>query len=192
MSFGESMILADSELKKFVTRYVEFFDPANIANAHIDVRLAPTIYMENNGSIIKGLDRATYQCVSSGKHASIGIIDLAEVDRCENVDSDSVLGLDNLYVKNDMPHDGGYIMGPGEFLLGVTMEKFTIPKNMRGLFTLRSRFAKRGLEQSTSITLHGGWSGHLILELKNFYQSIGLRLRPGIKIGQIEFASCGK
>jgi deoxycytidine triphosphate deaminase len=79
------------------------------------------------------------------------------------------------------------IIAPGQFVLAETLERISMPKNVKGVFTLRSWVAKSGLDQAVSITLKPGWSGHLVMELRNNLQHSSLCLRPKASIGQIEF-----
>jgi dCTP deaminase len=77
-------------------------------------------------------------------------------------------------------------LSAGEFCKMQTAETFTMPNDIAGMFTLRSFAAQAGLEQSTSVWLKPGWTGKLILELKNF-QAFPIRLQPGLYIGQVCF-----
>jgi deoxycytidine triphosphate deaminase len=83
-----------------------------------------------------------------------------------------------------------YTLKPGEFIKARLKETFTIPHDIMGVFTLRSKVAQFGLEQSTSIFLKPDWSGQLILELKNQLQHVPIRLIRGSTIGQITFMEC--
>lgn len=86
----------------------------------------------------------------------------------------------------DMPA-GGFVLAPWRFILAETAEHFDMPLNVQGLMTLRSWAAKSGLEQSSSLTLKAGWSGHLILELFNSLAVHDLVLTEGLPIAQIQF-----
>lgn len=55
---------------------------------------------------------------------------------------------------------------PGEFKLGVSLEHFNIPTNLRGVVYNKSSWARKGLDQAQTI-LEPGWSGYLTLELSN-------------------------
>jgi deoxycytidine triphosphate deaminase len=79
------------------------------------------------------------------------------------------------------------LLEPGQFVLAETLEQFTVPKTVKGIFTIRSWAAKSGLDQAVSITLKPNWSGHLIMELRNNLQHNTLCFRPHEAIGQIEF-----
>lgn len=77
------------------------------------------------------------------------------------------------------------ILGPGGFVLGLTKEKITLPENICGLITGRSRFARLGLSiHVTAIFIQPGISNKQVLEIKNV-SKIPLILYPGTRICQI-------
>jgi deoxycytidine triphosphate deaminase len=69
---------------------------------------------------------------------------------------------------------------------------FKIPKNVVGMFTVRSKYAQLGLEQSTSVFMHPGFDRKLILELKNFSERRQIPLVSGESVGQITFFRCSE
>jgi dCTP deaminase len=83
--------------------------------------------------------------------------------------------------------DEGYTLKPGHFMLATTQEYFRMPDDVQGILTLRSWAARSGLEQSSSLTLKPGWSGYLIMELRNNLQRHDLVLTPSVAIAQIQF-----
>lgn len=84
--------------------------------------------------------------------------------------------------------DIGLIIQPGEFFLGHTIEEFHLPDTISADFMLRSSVARAGLEH-----LHAGWAdpgfhgAQLTLEFKNMCRYHRLRLRAGMRIGQLRF-----
>lgn len=61
-----------------------------------------------------------------------------------------------------------FIIEPGEFVLALTHEKITIPKNMIGLVEGRSTYARVGLSMhQTAPWIQPGWSGPIVLEIMN-------------------------
>lgn len=77
------------------------------------------------------------------------------------------------------------ILGPGEFVLGMTKEKITLPENICGWLTGRSRFARLGLSiHITASFIQPGISNKQVLEIKNV-SNIPLILYPGIRVCQI-------
>ncbi|MBM3200617.1 dCTP deaminase [Candidatus Woesearchaeota archaeon] len=77
------------------------------------------------------------------------------------------------------------ILGPDEFVLGITKEKITLPDNICGWLTGRSRFARLGLSiHITASFIQPGISNRQVLEIKNV-SKIPLILYPGTRICQI-------
>lgn len=77
------------------------------------------------------------------------------------------------------------ILGPEEFVLGLTREKLTLPDNICGWLTGRSRFARLGLSiHITASFIQPGVNNKQVLEIKNVSQ-IPLVLYPGVKVCQI-------
>ncbi|MGI9212271.1 MAG: dCTP deaminase domain-containing protein [Methylococcaceae bacterium] len=94
---------------------------------------------------------------------------------------------DRVWIQHTLEHNEPLILQPGQFVLAETHECFKLPKDIKGLFTLRSWAAKSGLDQAVSITLKPRWQGNLIMELRNNLQHISLSLYPLQAIGQVEF-----
>ena len=86
----------------------------------------------------------------------------------------------------------GVILDPNRFVKARLDRVFTIPKDVVGMFTIRSKYAQIGLEQSTSVFMHPGFNNKLILELKNFSQYKSLNLLNGDCVGQITFFRCSE
>lgn len=77
------------------------------------------------------------------------------------------------------------ILQPGEFILGLTKEKITLPDNICAWLTGRSRFARLGLSiHITASFIQPGISNKQVLEIKNV-SKIPLILYPGVRICQI-------
>lgn len=76
---------------------------------------------------------------------------------------------------------------PGDFILAKTREKITLPENICGLLSGRSRFARLGLLiDVTAFFIHPGVSNHQVFEIKNISQNT-IVLTEGLKIAQIIF-----
>lgn len=82
------------------------------------------------------------------------------------------------------------VIEPGQFVKLITQERFFMPCDISGMFTLRSHFARHGLDQAASLMLHPNWEGHLILEVRNNLKKYSIVLKPEDKVGQIHFFSC--
>ena len=84
--------------------------------------------------------------------------------------------------------DRGYLINPDEFILASSCETFNLPDNISAEYKLKSSMARNGLEHLNAGWADAGWSNSkLTLELKNMTQTHRLRIRPGMKIGQMVF-----
>lgn len=82
------------------------------------------------------------------------------------------------------------LLCPQETVLGVTMEKITLPNNLCGWLEGRSRFARLGLLIHISAGLiQPGVSNHQVLEITNLSPNV-LTLHAGEKICQLAFQHC--
>ena len=79
------------------------------------------------------------------------------------------------------------ILHPGEFLLGSTLERITLPDDLVARLEGKSSLGRLGLLiHSTAGFVDAGWDGHLTLELSNV-ANLPITIYPGMKIGQISF-----
>jgi dCTP deaminase len=79
---------------------------------------------------------------------------------------------------------------PGETILGVTMEKITLPSDVCGWLEGRSRFARLGLLIHISAGLiQPGVSNRQVLEITNLSPNV-LKLKAGERICQLAFQRC--
>lgn len=79
------------------------------------------------------------------------------------------------------------ILKSGDFILGITKEKITLPENIAGYLSGRSKFARHGLLiHATAPLIHPGVNNKQIFEIKNIGKST-LILHSGLKIGQVAF-----
>ena len=86
-------------------------------------------------------------------------------------------------VKPDEP----FILHPGEFVLGSTLERVSIPDDLVARLEGKSSLGRLGLLiHSTAGYVDPGWDGFLTLELSNV-ANLPITLYPGMKIGQISF-----
>lgn len=80
-----------------------------------------------------------------------------------------------------------FILHPGEFVLGSTIERVTLPTDMVARLEGKSSLGRLGLLiHSTAGFVDAGWDGELTLELSNI-ATLPITLYPGMKIGQISF-----
>lgn len=80
-----------------------------------------------------------------------------------------------------------FLLHPGQFALGSTLETVTIPDDIVARIEGKSSLARYGLLiHSTAGFVDPGWSGKLTLEFSNV-GILGITLRQGMKIGHISF-----
>ena len=78
-----------------------------------------------------------------------------------------------------------FVLHPGEFVLGATLERFTLPDDLAGRLEGKSSLGRLGLlTHSTAGFIDPGFSGHITLELSNV-ANLPITLWPGMKIGQL-------
>ncbi len=83
--------------------------------------------------------------------------------------------------------DDPFILHPGEFVLGATLERVGVPVDLVARLEGKSSLGRLGLLiHSTAGFVDAGFNGQLTLELSNV-ASLPITLYPGMKIGQISF-----
>ena len=81
----------------------------------------------------------------------------------------------------------GFILHPGEFVLGSTYEKGSLPDDIAARLEGKSSLGRLGLlTHSTAGFIDPGFEGHVTLERSNV-ATLPIRLWPGMKIGQLCF-----
>ena len=79
----------------------------------------------------------------------------------------------------------GFVIKPGELIIGRTIESIKMPKNKFGLVTGRSTYSRLGLEiQLTKELKQPGHNGVFPLEIKN-NSPFPIKLYPGTRIAQL-------
>lgn len=83
--------------------------------------------------------------------------------------------------------DGSFIVHPGEFILGSTIEKIKLPNDIAATIEGRSSLGRIGLIiHATAGYIDPGFSGKVTLEMSNI-SNLPIKLYPGMRIGQIAF-----
>jgi dCTP deaminase len=78
-----------------------------------------------------------------------------------------------------------FVLHPGEFVLGSTLEVVSLPDDLAARLEGKSSLGRLGLvTHSTAGFIDPGFSGHVTLELSNL-ANLPITLWPGMKIGQI-------
>lgn len=81
----------------------------------------------------------------------------------------------------------GFVLHPGEFVLGSTLETVTLPDDLAARVEGKSSLGRLGLmTHATAGFVDPGFSGHVTLELSNV-ATLPIMLYPGMKIGQLAF-----
>lgn len=90
--------------------------------------------------------------------------------------------------KEHVMGEGGWVLGPGDFILAQSVEVFNLPDNISAEYKLKSSMARIGLEHMNAGWCDAGWNGSVLtLELKNMCNHHSIRIRPGDSIGQMVF-----
>ena len=85
---------------------------------------------------------------------------------------------------------GGYLLEPGELVLGITLETLTLPDDLCAWLNSRSRFARIGLMSHIAAPfLAPGISNKQILEIFNAGRN-KIRLTPGMRICHVVLEEC--
>ncbi len=80
-----------------------------------------------------------------------------------------------------------FILHPGEFVLGSTLERVRLPDDLVARLEGKSSLGRLGLLiHSTAGFIDPGWDGHVTLELSNV-ANLPITIYVGMKIGQLSF-----
>ena len=104
----------------------------------------------------------------------------------------------SIHTREVVMDEDGYVLEPGEFILASTVEVFHLPAGepsqphlefipaLAAEYKLKSTLARNALGHLLAGWCDPGWSGSVLtLELKNESRYHHLRIRPGMKIGQV-------
>jgi dCTP deaminase len=95
--------------------------------------------------------------------------------------------LENLTELVEIQDGNPFILHPGEFVLGSTVEHIELPEDLVARLEGKSSLGRIGLViHSTAGFVDPGWKGHLTLELSNLAR-LPITLYYSMKIGQISF-----
>ena len=87
----------------------------------------------------------------------------------------------------EIADDQPFILHPGEFVLGSTLERIALPDDLVARLEGKSSLGRLGLLiHSTAGFIDPGWDGHVTLELSNV-ANLPITIYRGMKIGQISF-----
>jgi len=92
---------------------------------------------------------------------------------------------DQLTEEVEIGDEEPFILHPGEFVLGSTLERVSLPDDLVARLEGKSSLGRLGLLiHSTAGFIDPGWDGHVTLELSNV-ANLPITLWPGMKIGQL-------
>ena len=98
---------------------------------------------------------------------------------------DPAVRQDELTAEVEVADDEAFVLHPGEFVLGSTLEVITLGDTLAGRLEGKSSLGRLGLlTHSTAGFIDPGFSGHVTLELSNV-ANLPIKLWPGMKIGQL-------
>jgi dCTP deaminase len=87
----------------------------------------------------------------------------------------------------EVPDGEAFMLHPGEFALGSTLERVAVPNDLVARVEGKSSLGRLGLViHSTAGFIDAGFDGHVTLELANL-ANLPITLYPNMKIGQISF-----
>jgi dCTP deaminase len=95
--------------------------------------------------------------------------------------------MENLTELVTVEDDEPFVLHPGEFVLGQTLERVRLPDDLVARLEGKSSLGRLGLLiHSTAGYVDPGWDGYLTLELSNV-ANLPITIYPTMKIGQISF-----
>ena len=103
-----------------------------------------------------------------------------------DVEVDPIQLQDKIYIPFGKP----FVLHPGQFVLGSTLEYFKVPQNIMGLLIGRSSWGRLGLSIATPNKLNPGYKGCITLQITNL-GNIPIFLYPCVRLGQIIFFKIG-
>ena len=96
---------------------------------------------------------------------------------------------DDLTSLVEVAEGDAFVLHPGEFVLGATLETFKLPAHYAGRLEGKSSLGRLGLlTHSTAGFIDPGFEGHITLELSNV-ANLPITLWPGMKVGQLAIFS---
>ena len=96
--------------------------------------------------------------------------------------------VDDLTDIEEVANDEPFVLHPGEFVLGSTLERVKLGNDIVARVEGKSSLGRLGLlVHATAGYVDPGWDGHLTMELSNV-SNLPIRLYYSMKIGQLSFA----
>jgi dCTP deaminase len=81
--------------------------------------------------------------------------------------------------------EGGYLLMPGDFILGMTKERVAIPNGYHGLIETKGNIARAGIQMhNCDGHIDPGFDGHITLEISN-RNTVPVRIFPDLYVCQL-------
>ena len=90
----------------------------------------------------------------------------------------------NLTRMSYVPFGERFVLHPGNFILGVTLEWIRLSHDIAGYVIGKSSWGRRGLIIATAVGVHPNFTGCLTLELTNVAE-VPIAIKPGMAICQL-------
>ena len=143
-----------------------------------DIEIDPTPNKESFGSF--SVDVRLGNVFQVFKQSQIPFLDLAATTGNYSM-SESVMR--KIVIEGEEP----FFLHPGDFALGMTLERIKLANNIVGWLDGRSSLARVGLMvHMTAHSVDPGWDGNITFEFFNAGR-LPLALKPGMRIGAISF-----
>lgn len=164
------MLLSDRDIRAAIDSgalALDPFDPSLIQPSSIDVRLDRFLRVFNNSRYTHIDPRLPQEDLTT-------LVEVGDGD-----------GEDGVPISDGGVSSEPFILHPGEFVLGSTLECVTVPDNLAARLEGKSSLGRLGLlTHSTAGFVDPGFTGHITLELSNT-ANLPIALYPGMKIGQL-------
>lgn len=117
------------------------------------------------------------------RQARISRVELSGLSSKYENNSDKLAGV-SLDKNHFVPFGDEFILHPGRFVIGATLEWMRLPLNAGGYVTGKSSLGRHGLVIETAAAIHPRFTGCLALEIANVGE-VPLVLRPGMPVAQL-------
>jgi dCTP deaminase len=156
------MILSDKDIK------------ANISAGKILIETPRTDYVEQIHA--SSMDMRLGRFFKVYEHGKVAVLDPRKMSEVQA-----------LMRMIEIQGDEAFVVQPGQFVLGVTLEKLTLPHDIVGRVEGRSSLGRLGIVvHSTAGFIDAGFYGTITLEITNLNQ-IPIALYPEMRVCQIAF-----
>jgi len=107
-----------------------------------------------------------------------------KLDHLDHLDDDQFSRIERYKDSYFIPLGDHFVLHPGQFVLGQTLEWVRLPRSLAGYVLGRSSWGRDGLIIATASGIHCSYSGPITLEITNLAE-IPIRLYPGLAIAQL-------